>query len=80
VKDVLRIANETEDFSQAKGRIEQLFVVVKASHRGHLAAAQRVRDQLSRACDGVPLDAQHYIDRVLAWLDRENLQKGWHAD
>jgi hypothetical protein len=54
VKDVLRIANKTEDFSQAKGRIEQLFVLAKASHRGHLAVAQRVRDQLSRAYDDAP--------------------------
>jgi hypothetical protein len=58
------------------GRIEQLFVVAKASHRGHLAVAQRVRDQLNRAYDDVPLGAQPYIDRVLEWLDREYLQKG----
>jgi hypothetical protein len=76
VKDVLCIANQTKDFSQAKERIEQLFVVAKASHRGHLAVAQRVRDHLSRAYDDIPLDAQRYIDRVLEWLDREHLRKG----
>ena len=30
VGDVLHIANKTEDFGQAKKRIEQLFVVSKA--------------------------------------------------
>ena len=35
VKDVLRIAYESEDFGQAKARIEQLFVEAKAAHRGH---------------------------------------------
>jgi hypothetical protein len=46
VRDVLYIANKTEDFGQAKKRIEQLFDVSKAQHRGHLAVAQRVRDQI----------------------------------
>ena len=40
VKDVLHIAYKTEDFSQAKARIEQLFVEAKAGHRGHRAVAQ----------------------------------------
>ena len=51
VKDVVSIANKTEDFGQAKARIEQLFVVSKAQHRGHLAVAQRVRDQINRVYD-----------------------------
>ena len=58
VKDVLLIANQTEDFGQAKTRIEQLFVESKAAHRGHLAVAQRVRDQLGGAYNDVPTDAQ----------------------
>ena len=58
MKDVVSIANKTEDFGQAKARIEQLFVVSKAQHRGHLAVAQRVRDQINRAYDDVTLDAQ----------------------
>jgi hypothetical protein len=41
VKDVLRIAYETEDFSQAKARIEQLFVEAKAGHRGTPASCQK---------------------------------------
>ena len=74
VRDVLAIANKTEDFGQAKKRIEQLFVASKAQHRGHLAVAQRVRDQINRAYDDVLLDAQPCVDRVLEWLDREHLQ------
>ena len=31
VKDVVSIANKTEDFGQAKARIEQLFVVSKGA-------------------------------------------------
>ena len=34
-RDVLSIANKTEDFAQAEKRIEQLFFVSKAQHRGH---------------------------------------------
>ena len=49
VKDVVSIANRTENFGQAKARIEQLFVVSKPQRRGHLAVAQRVRDQINRA-------------------------------
>ena len=43
VKDVLHIAYKTEDFSQAKARIEQLFVEAKAGHRGHRAVARRAQ-------------------------------------
>jgi len=64
VKDVLSIAKETEDFGRAKTRIEQLFVASKAQHRGHLAVAQRVRDQINRAHDDVPPNAQPFLDRV----------------
>jgi hypothetical protein len=78
VRDVLRIANQTEDVGQAKDRIEQLFRVAKASHRGHLAIAQRLRDQLSVAYNDVPLDAQPCLTRVLAWLDREHLRRPDH--
>src|SRR5262249_19142873 len=74
VKDVLNTANKTEDFGQAKKRIEQLFVVSKAAHRGHLAVAQRIRDQINRAYDDVPMNAQPCLDRVLEWLDRKYLQ------
>jgi hypothetical protein len=35
VGDVLLIANQFEDFSRAKKRLEQLFDESKASHRGH---------------------------------------------
>ena len=41
VRDVLYIANKTEDSGQARNRIEQLFDVSEAQHRGHLAVAQR---------------------------------------
>jgi hypothetical protein len=54
VRDVLYIANKSEDFGQARKRIEQLFDVSKAQHRGHLAVAQRVRDQINQAYDDVP--------------------------
>ena len=79
-RDVLSIANKTEDFAQAEKRIEQLFFVSKAQHRGHLAVAQRVRDQINRAYDDVPLDAQPCLDRVLEWLDSEHLHQRQHAD
>ena len=75
VRDVLDIANKTEDCGQAKKCIEQLFVVSKAQRRGHLAVAQRVRDQINRAYDDVPSSAQPCLDRVLEWLDREHLQQ-----
>jgi hypothetical protein len=39
VRGVLYIANKTEDFGQARKRIEQLFDVSKAQHRGHLAGS-----------------------------------------
>jgi hypothetical protein len=74
VKDVLLIANQTEDFGQAKTRIERLFVESKAAHRGHLAVAQRVRDQLGGAYNDVPTDAQPCLSQVLEWLDREHLR------
>jgi hypothetical protein len=80
VGDVLNIANKTEDFSQAKKRIEQLFVVSEAQHRGHLAVAQRVRDQINRAYDDVPSNARPSLDRVFEWLDREHLQQRQQAD
>ena len=80
VKDVVSIANKAEDFGQAKARIEQLFVVSKAQHRGHLAVAQRVRDQINWAYSDVPLDAQPCLDRVLEWLDREHLMRRHQAD
>jgi hypothetical protein len=75
VKDVLSVAYKTEDFGQAKTRIEELFAVSKAQHRGHLAVAQRVRDQISQAYNDAPLDAQSCLDRVLKWLDSEHLAK-----
>jgi hypothetical protein len=80
VKDVVFIANKTEDFDQAKARVEQLFVVSKAQRRGHLAFAQRVRDQINRAYDDVPLDAQPCLDRVIEWLDRDHLRQRPQAD
>ncbi len=80
VSDVVSIANKTEDFGQAKKRIEQLFLASKAQHRGHLAVAQRVRDQINRAYDDVPLDAQACLDRVLEWLNSEHLQRRQQAD
>ena len=75
VRDVLAIANKTEDFGRAKQRIELLFVASKGQHRGHLAVAQRVRDQINQAYKDVLLDAQPCVDRVLEWLDREHLQQ-----
>jgi hypothetical protein len=80
VRDVLHIANKTEDFGQAKKRIEQLFVASKAQHRGHLAVAQRVRDQINRVNDDAPSNAQPCLERVLEWLDREHLQQRQQAD
>jgi hypothetical protein len=80
VKDVLRIAYETEDFSQAKARIEQLFVEAKAGHRGHRAVAQRIRDQIDRAYNDVPLASLPCLDRVLEWLDRDHLRQRRQAD
>ena len=75
---MLAIANKTEDFGQAKMRIEQFFVGSKGQHRGYLAVAQRVRDQINHAYNDVLPDAQPCVDRVLEWLDRERLQP--HAD
>jgi 2-polyprenyl-6-methoxyphenol hydroxylase-like FAD-dependent oxidoreductase len=80
VRDVLSIAGKMEDFGQAKTQIEQLFLVSNAQRRGHLAVAQRVRDQINRAYDDVPPDAQLCLDRVLEWLDREHLQQRQQAD
>ena len=80
VRDVLYIANKTEDFGQAKKRIEQLFAASKAQHHGHLAVAQRVRDQIKRASEDIPSDARPCLDRVLDWLDREHLQERQQAD
>ena len=77
VKDVVSIA---KDFGQAKARIEQLFVVSKAQHRGHLAVAQRIRDQINWAYNDVPLDAQPCLDQVLEWLDRDHLRQRPQAD
>ncbi len=77
---MLHIANKTEDFSQAKKRIEQLVVASKSQHRGHLAVAQRVRDQINRANDDAPSNAQPCLERVLEWLDREHLQQRQQAD
>jgi hypothetical protein len=71
---VLAIANKAEDFDQARKRIEQLFVASKGQRRGHLAVAQRVRDQINQAYNDVALDAQPGVDSVLEWLDREHLQ------
>jgi len=71
VRDVLHIANKSEDFGQTRKRIEQLFDVSKAQHRGHLAVAQRVRDQI------IPPNAQPC---VLEWLDREHLRQRQQAD
>src|SRR5262249_61114766 len=75
VKDVLSIAKETEDFGRAKTRIEQLFVASKAKHHGHLAVAQRVRDQINGAYNDVPVDAQPCLNQVLEWLDRKHLRQ-----
>lgn len=80
VKDVLYIANHSESSDQAKKRIEQLLAESKAQHRGHLAVVQRVRDQLYRAYNDAPADAQVCLDRVLDWLDREHLSRCRHGD
>jgi hypothetical protein len=78
VRNVLAIANKTEDFGHAEKSIEQLFVASKGQHREHLAVTQRVRDQINQAYNEVQQDAQPCVDRVLEWLDREHLQE--HAD
>jgi hypothetical protein len=75
VKDVLSIADKMENFGQAKTRIEELFAVSKTQHRGHLAVAQRVRDQINQAYNDAPLDTQPCLDRVIKWLDSEHLAK-----
>jgi hypothetical protein len=80
VLDVLRIANKAANFGQAKLRIEQLFVLSEAQHRGHLAVAQRVRDQINQAHEDVTPNAQPFLDCVLEWLDREHLQQSQRAD
>ena len=74
------MANKSEDFGQARKRIEQLFDVSKSQHRGHLAVAQRVRDQINRANDDAPSNAQPCLERVLEWSDREHLQQRQQAD
>ena len=71
VKDVLHIANESEDFEQAKRRIQQLFV--EERRRERLAVAQRVRDQLGQRYSDERADARVCLDRVLNWLDSEHL-------
>jgi hypothetical protein len=79
VRDVvLAVAIKTQDFSRATQRIEQLFVPSKKRHRGRLAVAHRVRDQINQAYNDVPLDAKPCVDSVLEWLDREHLRA--HAD
>ena len=80
VRDVLYIATKSEDFGEARKRIEQLFVVSKAQHRGHLAVAQRVRDQINRAYNDVPLGAQPCLDEVIKWLDRDYLRQRRQGD
>jgi len=80
VRDVLYMANKAENFGQAKLRIEQLFVLSGAQLRGHLAVAQRVRDQINQAYEDVTPNAQPCLDRVLEWLDREHLQQRQQAD
>ncbi len=39
VKDVVRIANRSEDFGDAKQCVEQFFLQTKAQKRGHTAMA-----------------------------------------
>jgi hypothetical protein len=80
VRDVLDIAKKAANFGQAKLRIEQLFVLSEAQHRGHLAVAQRVRDQIDQAYEDVAPNAQPFLDRVLEWLEREHLQQSQRAD
>jgi hypothetical protein len=80
VRDVLCLAKKAASFDQAKLRIEQLFVLSEAQHRGHLAVAQRVRDQINRAYEDVTPNARPFLDRVLEWLDREHLQQSQRAD
>lgn len=68
IKDVLNIANNSEDFEQAKTRVQQLFA--EGRSREYLAVAQRVRDQLDRRYSA---DAQVCLDQIVNWLDREHL-------
>jgi hypothetical protein len=82
VRDVVRIANFSEDLGQTangfpatKKRIERLFSENKAQHHGHRAVAQRVRDQLDEAYGDQPIDAKECIDRVIGWLDEEHLER-----
>jgi hypothetical protein len=75
VQEVGLIANRSQNFDQAKQRIEQLFFQAKGQRRGQLAVAQRVRDQLNRTRDDTPVDAQLFIDRLIDWLDREYLAR-----
>jgi hypothetical protein len=77
VEDVLHIANESEDFEQAKRRVQQLFVEERG--REHLAVAQRVRDQLDWTYGDERADARACLDRVLNWLDSEHLAGRRHA-
>ncbi len=72
VKDVLVVAEHSK-LDQAENRIEQLFAESKAQHRGHLAVAQRVRDQLDQAYNDATADAQLCLDQLFDWLDREHL-------
>jgi hypothetical protein len=70
------MANRSPNLGQAKQCIEQLFFQAKAQHRGRLAVAQRVRDQLNRTRDDTPIDAKLFIDKLIDWLDRDYLTLG----
>jgi hypothetical protein len=70
VKDVVQIANQSEDFEQAKKCIEKLFA--EEEHRQDLAVAGRVRSLLRRAYDDAPADAKVCLDRLFVWLDCEH--------
>jgi hypothetical protein len=73
VIDVVAIAQQSQDFDQAKKRIEQLFADSQGLIAKHFAIAQRVRDQLVRPSNDASGNCKQCLDQVMQWLDRDHL-------
>jgi hypothetical protein len=75
VIDVVTIAQQSQDFDQAKKRIEQLFADTQHLIGKHFAIAQRVRDQLVKPDNEASGNCKRFLDQVMEWLDRDHLAR-----
>lgn len=73
VVDVVGIAQQSQDFDQAKKRIEQLFADSQCLIAKHFATAQRIRDQLVGPTNSASGNCKQCLDQVMRWLDRDHL-------